>query len=204
VATKTSAKVADPDQLPHWQLATRQRIIKAAEKALTKDPYEQIQVRDIAKSAGVALATLYRYFGSKEHLCVVTLIEWSEPVFAQSHNSDLSAEARLRSRVHLVATAFEKRPHFFSMVNALQASRDPTVQKLYDEWSEKGRQWTVSDLAILGEERAHDLAQMLWAITNTLLTRALLHGTSFEVARRIADAFIDLIADELRESERGK
>jgi AcrR family transcriptional regulator len=201
--TNTSTKVTDPNQLPEWQLATRNRIIKAAETALDTKPYEEIQVRDIAKSAGVALATLYRYFGSKEHLCVVTLIEWSESVFTQSYNSDLSAEARLRSKVHLVATAFEKRPHFFMMVSALQGSRDATVQKLYEEWSETGRQWTVSDLAVLGEERAHELALMLWAITNTLLTRALHHGTSFEVARRISDKFIDLIADELHESERG-
>jgi AcrR family transcriptional regulator len=201
--TNTSTKVTDPNQLPDWQLATRNRVIKAAETALDTKPYEEIQVRDIAKSAGVALATLYRYFGSKEHLCVVTLIEWSGSVFAQSYNSDLDAEARLRSKVHLVATAFEKRPHFFMMVNALQGSRDPTVQKLYDEWSETGRQWTVSDLAVLGEERARELALMLWAITNTLFTRALHHGTSFEVARRISDKFIDLIADELHESERG-
>jgi AcrR family transcriptional regulator len=202
VATKASAKAINPDQLPAWQLATRQRIIKAASKALNKQPYDQIQVRDIAKSADVALATLYRYFGSKEHLYAVTLTEWTEPVFGRSHSSsDLGAEARVRSKVHLVAAAFEKTPHFFTMVYALQGSQEPTVQKLIEEWSETGRQWTVSDLAVLGEERAHDLAQMLWAITSTLLTRALHNGTSFEAARRVADAFIDLIADELHQAE---
>ena len=39
--------------------------------------YERISVREVAESAGVALATLYHYFPSKEHLFAEALVQWA-------------------------------------------------------------------------------------------------------------------------------
>ena len=34
-------------------------------------------MRDVAREAGVALATVYRYFTSKEHLYAAALLDWA-------------------------------------------------------------------------------------------------------------------------------
>ena len=59
--------------MPAWQYARRQRIVAAALEALGEQEYEQVQIRDVAQSAEVALGTLYRYFPSKIHLLVSAL-----------------------------------------------------------------------------------------------------------------------------------
>ncbi len=63
-----TAVLPNPASLPRGQQERRQRIIKAAITLLETGEYDAIQMRDVAERAGVALATIYRYFTSKEHL----------------------------------------------------------------------------------------------------------------------------------------
>ena len=50
------------------QKARVQRILRAAAKQGAANGLERVQMHDVAKEAGVAIATLYRYFPSKTHL----------------------------------------------------------------------------------------------------------------------------------------
>ena len=50
------------------QARTVSRLIEAALEELTEVGYPTLTVRSVAKRAGVAPATAYTYFGSKEHL----------------------------------------------------------------------------------------------------------------------------------------
>ncbi|WP_153347726.1 TetR/AcrR family transcriptional regulator [Nocardia aurantia] len=50
------------------QRARRARIIDAAIPLLTEREFDQIQIREVADGADVALTTVYRYFPSKELL----------------------------------------------------------------------------------------------------------------------------------------
>jgi AcrR family transcriptional regulator len=70
-----NAKAAAGDNLPSGTGAVAQRreqtrnaILEAAWTALARDGYEKITTRRIAKLAGVNVATLHYYFGSKEQL----------------------------------------------------------------------------------------------------------------------------------------
>lgn len=52
------------------QRARHVRILKAAEQLATEKDLERVQMHEVAKRAGVAIGTLYRYFPSKTHLFV--------------------------------------------------------------------------------------------------------------------------------------
>lgn len=49
--------------------ATRERIVEAAQEAFMNEWYDDVTVRGIAASAGVALQTVLNHFPSKEALC---------------------------------------------------------------------------------------------------------------------------------------
>ncbi|NPC98665.1 TetR family transcriptional regulator [Nocardioides sp. zg-DK7169] len=50
------------------QKERHRRILRAASRLGAEHGLEQVQMHDVAKAAGVAIATLYRYFPSKTHL----------------------------------------------------------------------------------------------------------------------------------------
>jgi TetR/AcrR family transcriptional regulator, cholesterol catabolism regulator len=50
------------------QKARYRRILRAAAKLGAREDLERVQMQDVAREAGVAIATLYRYFPSKVHL----------------------------------------------------------------------------------------------------------------------------------------
>src|SRR5471030_2770727 len=100
-----------PDSLPRGQQERRDRIVRAAITLLERGEYDAIQMRDVAQEANVALATVYRYFTSKEHLYAAALLEWATnfPGPGRStrtgHGSD---EARLRALMRRAVRAFER------------------------------------------------------------------------------------------------
>lgn len=49
------------------------RILRAAAEHGTAHPLERVQMQEVARDAGVAIATLYRYFPSKTHLFTALL-----------------------------------------------------------------------------------------------------------------------------------
>ena len=50
------------------ELTTEQKIVEAARKIFTQKGYAATKTRDIAEEAGINLALLNYYFGSKENL----------------------------------------------------------------------------------------------------------------------------------------
>ncbi len=57
------AEPSSPEQRERYQ-----RILRSAVGIGVKQPLERVQMAEVAKDAGVAIATLYRYFPSKTHL----------------------------------------------------------------------------------------------------------------------------------------
>jgi AcrR family transcriptional regulator len=58
-----------------WRRERRGRIVASALRLFSDHPYETVQMDDVARLAGVAKPTLYRYFGSKEELFLASLEE---------------------------------------------------------------------------------------------------------------------------------
>lgn len=61
---------ADTETLTARQEARRRRILAAGARLAAGGGFEAVQMREVARDAGVALGTLYRYFPSKVHLLV--------------------------------------------------------------------------------------------------------------------------------------
>jgi AcrR family transcriptional regulator len=78
---RTEEKSQQPTQSGPTRMLTsnqeerRARIIEAA-LGLAQDGYHAVQIRTIAERSGVARATIYHYFPSKEHLLVACLHQW--------------------------------------------------------------------------------------------------------------------------------
>jgi TetR/AcrR family transcriptional regulator, cholesterol catabolism regulator len=184
--------------MPAWQYARRQRIVAAALESLGEQEYEQIQIRDVAQSAEVALGTLYRYFSSKEHLYAAVLQEWA--AFGRTRGPRGTAtgpEDRIRRRAHAIIRAIERQPQFFKVYVLLQTSGDVNARALLAEFADTAQASLARELDALPPREAEDGAIMLWSIVHTLITEAIYRDGSMREVHRIVDRFIDLLVPQL-------
>ena len=68
------------------QAARRVRILRAASELGAREGLASVQMHDVAKEAGVAIATLYRYFPSKPYLFMAVL-EWHIEQYLGGHEN---------------------------------------------------------------------------------------------------------------------
>jgi AcrR family transcriptional regulator len=117
-----------PTGLSSRQAARRQAVVDAALGLLAEREYEQISVREVAESAGVAVATLYHYFPSKEHLFAEGLVQWAGTLSSDVTRRPLSGSTpaqRLEEALLRSARAFERHPQLARLVNLLEISGEP-------------------------------------------------------------------------------
>ncbi|MYS23926.1 transcriptional regulator, TetR family, partial [Streptomyces sp. DvalAA-14] len=74
-ASARSDAKASPLPLTERQEARRRRILDASTRLACGGGFDAVQMREVAESSGVALGTLYRYFPSKIHLLVATMLD---------------------------------------------------------------------------------------------------------------------------------
>lgn len=60
--------IAADAEAPSWRTRRRARILETAGRLFADRPYAAVQMDDVARSAGMSKATVYRYFRSKEDL----------------------------------------------------------------------------------------------------------------------------------------
>src|SRR3954453_6046907 len=133
-AAAAAAAFPDPATLPLGQQDRRPRIVHAAFALLERGEYDAIQMRDVAREADVALATIYSYFSSKEHLYAAALLAWAADSPARSRPSAdrVSSEAQLRALMRRAVRAFEHYPQMMRVEIVLESSTDPNAPALFD------------------------------------------------------------------------
>lgn len=183
--------------MPGYKQARRSQIVAAAQALLKAQDYDQIQMRDVADEADVALGTLYRYFSSKEHVYAAVLMDWAQPVFVAAGSDTRPAVDRLRAKVRGIINSFERRPAFFKVCMLLQNSADANAQELMAQFAAVAQRTLAADFAPLGAQESADTAIMTWGIISTMLSGAILHGHPIADAYRVLDAFVDLVAPRL-------
>jgi len=182
--------------MPAYQQARRQRIVDAATRLLYRDDFDNIQIREVAEEAGVALGTLYRYFSSKEHLYGAVLLNWAEPFVrgADTEGGAGNVQERLRRRMASAIAAFERRPQFYRVQFELTSSADPNARRAMEEFGERNIDAVRREMHGMTDEVADDMTTLIFAVLTYQLTAVVFRGLPVEDAYRVMDRTIDLIA----------
>ena len=124
------ATAVDGSPLTAKALVRRTRIVQAAIDLGTEGGYEAVHMRVVAERAGVALATVYRYFESKDHLLSAAVSEWTSQLQARLDRSPARGDTSVEQLVDVLRRAsrgLERRPNFAAALIRALHSPDPGV-----------------------------------------------------------------------------
>ena len=169
--------------------------MRAALDLLEERDYEQVQMRDIAARADVALGTLYRYFSSKEHLYAGVMLVWISSFRRGLGRGDLPVEPadRLRESLRRAIDAFSRRPQFLRLEVLLMSSTDAQAQELFVEFSD---QHIAAYRQLLSGLADGDIDQIVWvtsAVLGNMLHSYALGRVSLEQVQEVVLGTVDLI-----------
>ncbi len=191
-----TATALDPETLPAGQRARRRRIVEAAIALLQHGEYDAIQMRDVAEAAGVALATIYRYFTSKEHLYAAALLEWASdfpPKGKPLRSAGDSDEARIRALMRRAVRAFERHPQMMRAEIVLEHSNDYNARALFQEFGARNVAALISALPSMDPDTAAAIVETANAVMVTRLRSWALGRCSIRDVDRSVQRTLDLI-----------
>lgn len=125
--------VATPRPLTARQAETVARLVDTAGEVLRAEGYDGLTVRAVAAAAGVAPATAYTYFASKDHL--VAEVFWRRlsalpPV--ESAPSEATSAARAAGALSPIALLLVDDPVVAAAVTTAMLGSDPEVERVRD------------------------------------------------------------------------
>ena len=151
------------------QLIRRAKIIEAVTDLIGDVGPEAVQMRDVAKRSGVALATAYRYFRSKEQLLGAALEDWQERLTRRTLSASRSAEADPLAGVleylRRAQRAFDRNPKMTALMLQMMTSTDPDVGSTLDRMNQRNTE--MFGLLLQGFP-AEDIPNLSFALNATL------------------------------------
>ncbi|SFS63368.1 cholesterol catabolism transcriptional regulator KstR [Saccharopolyspora flava] len=108
----------------------RKRIIDATMTLADKGGFDAVQMRAVAERADVALGTLYRYFPSKIHLLVASLVRELERIQERLDRAPVRGESpyeRLLFVLGRLTRAFQRNPNLSEAVTRALMSADASA-----------------------------------------------------------------------------
>jgi AcrR family transcriptional regulator len=186
----------DPESLTASQRARRDKLVRAALKALSNGDHDELRITEVAQDAGVALGTLYRYFASKEHLVAAAFYEWMHILqerMAASPPKGGSEYERLKAFYHQVLRAFEVQPQFFRVMLMIESANDPYASQIYSSLDPMFRKTVSYCFDGPLEGRRNDVFRVMSAVLNAALRSWAAGRGSVQNARHDIDAALALI-----------
>ena len=108
------------------QRERRRRVIDAAFELGAERGYDAVQMREVSASANVSLATIYRYFSSKDHLLAAAMTEWTSRLqgrVTQAPPKGKTPADQLVDVLHRACRSLERQPKLsIALVRALSSS----------------------------------------------------------------------------------
>jgi AcrR family transcriptional regulator len=184
------------------QKARRQRVVDAGVALLRTRDYDNIQVKDVAEEANVALGTVYNYFSSKDHMFAEVLIAWASTLGTNISRNPLRGTTdaeRLTEVFHRSVRAFQRQPHFARLVATLETSPDPYATEILARLGEATTEVYASAMHDIDPERAHAVVRVVDAVLTTGLRSWVAGRMSItEVNDRLTEAIALLLATPRR------
>jgi AcrR family transcriptional regulator len=149
-----------PESLNSTQRERRERIIEAGLGLLRSHHYNQIQMKDVAAEAEVALGTVYRYFQSKDHLFAEVLAHWAARLQTNVERRPLEGTTnaeRLTDVLQRSMRAFQGWPQLARVVMALESSEDAFTREIFARNMARNTQIYVEALQGLAEPVAREV-----------------------------------------------
>lgn len=171
--SSSSTLSAPRRHLSDRQAATVSGLLDAAVEELRSVGYDGLTVRNVARRAGVAPATAYNYFASREHL--VTEVFWRrlEALPATRLDGRWSASRRVGTTLSELALLVADEPELAAACTVAMLSGDPDVKVLRDRI---GLEWRRRVQEALGGDGGDDqLTAIEFAVSGAMLRAGMGH-----------------------------
>lgn len=166
----------DGTPLSAKQQDRRRRVIEVALELGADGGYDAVHMREVADRSQVSLGTIYRYFGSKDHLLAAALSEWTGQLQTRLARRPARGEApvdRLVDVLRRASRALERQPNLAAALIRALGSSDPLVAGMAGQVRGQISEMAEPILAPLGPEETEHIvavlrhvwysAMMLWA-----------------------------------------
>lgn len=174
-------------------MSTRQRLLETALAVFAEQGTDGGSMREIARRAGVNVATAYHHFGSKREMFLAIFQELGfldRPEDTSWITPDMAPADVLESLCLGAWVLMSGGADVLRLAIAELMKGDPEVHSVFDAWREQGDQY-LRDALIEGrlateasaERRAWVLRQVIWA---TFISELLAGGFDAEELRRRA------------------
>lgn len=173
------------------QADTVDRLTEAAVAEVRETGYDGLTVRNVARRAGVAPATAYTYFASKDHL--VAEVYWRRVAALDTTEPD-----RRHTPAHRVASALSElallvadEPELAAATTVAMLAADPDVKLLRDRI---GATWHQRIVTALGTDADADAVRALdLAVSGALLQAGMGHLAYADLPGLLADVATTVI-----------
>lgn len=178
-----------PERLERAQ-ATAREILRAAEALFEQEGYAAVTMKDIARAAGIAPATVYLHFAGKASIveALARAVTDDPDLSVERVEGEPSVEEQLRLGASILRRVNE-RSWLVAEILRAQAGTDADLQALRTEWQRRHLDAVtrgVDAVAKLGELRAgldpRLAADILYAVGGTDLYRALVRERGWSAA----------------------
>ncbi|MFP5255210.1 MAG: TetR family transcriptional regulator [Acidimicrobiia bacterium] len=119
-------------ELSPEQQDRRRRLIDAAFELGAEGGYDAVQMRDVSITANVALATIYRYFSSKDDLLAAAMTEWTARLRGRVAQSPPRGDTRVEQMIDVLTRAcraMERQPKLSEALVRALSSADTGVRE---------------------------------------------------------------------------
>ncbi len=169
------------------QLARRAKIVEAVIGLIADLGADAVQMRDVAQRSGVALATVYRYFRSKEHLLAAALEDWQKKLTKRTLAAHLStANAPLADMLNYLERAqraFHRNPKMTALMLQTMMSNEPEAKAAIDRMNQTNAEMFTRLLEGLPAKDIPYLSFGLNAALTSALSGVLAGMLTFEESR---------------------
>ncbi|MDV2476776.1 TetR/AcrR family transcriptional regulator [Rhodococcus zopfii] len=169
-------------RLTEKQADTVDRLTRAAVEVLREEGFAGLTVRTVASRAGVAPATAYTYFSSKEHL--VAEVFWRR-LAATPEPADIvgSTADRVSAVLRNIAMLMDDEPELAGAVTSALLGRDPDVEHLRGRIGLDIRERLSVALGAGGDPDVLEALELLYA--GALVRAGMGYGTYAKLADRL-------------------